>query len=159
MKPTNPLTYTEAMLASIISTHLDPITEWEGVAVHTGQDDGKRTVPCVIAYAAAANTPAELPDFLRNYEVQCTLIVESKADPQPGDPDMVAGIAKHRDLVQDVMDALRNVSAIKAAAAAAGHKVYDVEPQANQPQLNDENRTFQTEISMVLTMVFDLPPT
>lgn len=157
-KPTNPLTYVDSLLQGIVSTHLATITEWEDVSVLTGESDGTRTVPCAICYAASAQTPNDLPIFLRNYEVQAVISIESKADPQPGESDMVAGLTKHRDLVQDVMDALRNVTAIKAAAAAAGHKIYEVFPTAQQPNLQDENRSFRTDIDIQVNLVLDLAP-
>jgi hypothetical protein len=158
MKPTNPLTYVDGLLAAQVTAYLAE-TDWAGkVAVHTGENDGERTVPCVVTYAAMASTPADVPDFLRNYEVQCTVMVESKADPQPDAPEEVAGLAMHRDIVQDVMDCLRDVEAFKTAAAADGHKVYEVQPQANQPELLEDSRSFQTSISFLIVMVFDLQP-
>lgn len=156
MKPTNPLTYVDGLLAAHVTSYLSGTDFATSVAVHTGESDGQRTVPCVVTYAAAANTPGDLPDFLRNYEVQCTVMVESKADAQPDDPDAVAGLAKHRELVQDVMDALRDVEAFKVQAALDGHKVYEVQPQANQPEMVEESRSFQTVISFLIVMVFDL---
>lgn len=157
MKPTNPLTYAEALLKAQLEIHLSG-TEFASVQILTGESDLEKAVPCVVAYAASANCPSELQDFLRNYEVQCTLQVESKADYQAELPNEVTGISKHRELVQDVMDCLRDVQAIKQAAEADGHLVYDVQPEAQQPELNDENRTFQTNISFLIVMVFDLPP-
>lgn len=156
MKPTNPLTYVESLLKARIETQLAS-SSFASVPVHTGESDGKRTVPCVVAFAATATTPADIPDFLRNYEVQTVLTVESKADIQP-DGSQVAGLGKHRDLVREVMDAVRDVSGLKAAAAAAGHKIYDIQPVVQQPELVEETRSFQTNVTITIAMVFDLPP-
>ena len=157
MKPTNPLTYVDGLLAAQVSSYLAE-TDFDGkVAIHTGENDGKRTVPCVVTFAAVANTPGDLPEFLRNYEVQCNLMVESKAD-QQDDPNEVSGLSAHRELVQDVMDALRDVASLKAQAVADGHRIYEVQPQANQPEMQEESRSFQTVISCLIVMVFDLQP-
>lgn len=155
-KPTNPLTYIDGLLQSKVAAHLATIPEWASVGVFTGESDGIRSVPCVICFASSAPTPAGLPIFLRNYDVQVVVSVESKADAQPGDETMVAGLTKHRDLVQDVMDCLRNVEAIKAQATTDGHRIYDVFPTAQQPSLQDENRAFRTDIDLVITLVTDL---
>lgn len=154
MKPTNPLTYVDALLKTRVETYL-ATTSFSAVPVHTGESDGKRTVPCVVTYAATATTPAEVPDFLRNYDVQCVVTVETKADIQP-DGLQVSGLSKHRELVQDVMDAVRNVTALKEAAAAAGHQIYEVQPVVQQPELVEETRAFQTNITLTISMVFDL---
>lgn len=155
-KPTNPLTYVESLLQGAVAAHLATIPEWEPVAVYTGESDGDRAVPCAICYASSAQTPSGLPIFLRNYDVQCVISIESKADAQPGDESLVAGLAKHRDLVQDVMDVLRDVTALKTAATAAGHKIYEVIPNAQQPNLQDENRSFRTDIDITISLVLDL---
>lgn len=157
-KPTNPLTYIDGLLQSKVAAHLATIEEWEGVAVLTGESDGERIVPCVICYASSAPTPAGLPIFLRNYDVQAVVSIESKADAQPDDPTQVAGLTKHRDLVQDVMDALRNVTALKTQAAADGHQIYEVYPTAQQPSLQDDNRCFRTDIDLTIGLVTDLAP-
>lgn len=156
-KPTNPLTYTESLLQAKIAAHLGTIPEWESVGVFTGESDGERTVPCVICYASAAPSPAALPIFLRNYDVQCVISVESKADAQPGDETLVAGLTKHRDLVQDVMDCLRNVTALKQQAETDGHKIYNAFPSTQQPSLQDENRSFRSDIDLTIELVTDLP--
>lgn len=156
-KPTNPLTYIESLLQSKVAAHLATIPEWESVGVFTGESDGDRSVPCAICYASSAQTPAGLPIFLRNYDVQCVISIESKADAQPGDESLVAGLTKHRDLVQDVMNVLRDVTALKTQAIADGHKIYEVYPNAQQPNLQDENRAFRTDIDIVIGVVTDLP--
>lgn len=156
-KPTNPLTYIDGLLQGKVAAHLATIPEWESVGVFTGESDGERSVPCVICYASSAQTPAGLALFLRNYDVQCVVSVESKADAQADDPTLVAGLTKHRDLVQDVMNALRDVNALKSQATTDGHKIYDVLPTAQQPSLQDENRAFRTDIDIVIGLVTDLP--
>lgn len=155
-KPTNPLTYIDSLIQSKVAAHLATIPEWEDVGVFTGESDGTRSVPCVICYASSAPTPAGLPIFLRNYDVQVAVSIESKADAQPGDETLVAGLTKHRDLVQDVMDCLRNVAALKAQATADGHRIYEVFPTAQQPSLQDENRAFRTDIDITICLVTDL---
>lgn len=156
-KPTNPLTYIESLLQGKVAAHLATIPDWESVGVFTGESSGDRTVPCAICYASSAQTPAGLPLFLRNYDVQCVISIESKADAQPGDETLVAGLTKHRDLVQDVMDVLRDATALKQQATTDGHKIYDVFPTAQQPNLQDENRAFRTDIDIVISLVTDLP--
>lgn len=155
-KPTNPLTYIDGLLQSKVAAHLSTIEEWASVGVFTGESDGERTVPCVICYASSAPTPAGLPIFLRNYDVQCVVSIESKADAQPDDETLVAGLTKHRDLVQDVMDCLRDVASLKAQAQTDGHRIYEVFPSAQQPSLQDENRSFRTDIELTICLVTDL---
>jgi hypothetical protein len=54
------------------------------------------------------------------------------------------------------MDKLRDTAAVKAAAAAAGHLVYDVQPKAGQPDLEDSK--FGTEVTLTCTIALDLAP-
>jgi hypothetical protein len=156
-KPTNPTTYIDSLLSNAVSAHLATLPEWESVGVFTGESDAQRTVPCVICYAGSAQVPAGLPLFCRNYDVQAVVTIESKADAQAGDATLVAGLAKHRDLVQDVMNCLRNTTAITAQVAADGHKLYEIYPTSQQPNLQDENRCFRTDIDISLCIVLDLP--
>jgi hypothetical protein len=155
--PTDPLTYVESLLGSIISTAFDD-TPYEGqVAILNGQNDTARTVPCAIVYASSANIPSELPDWLRNYEVEIAVLVLTQAHvPPPSSPEPVKGLTDHRAVVQLVMNKLRDTAGVKAAAAAAGHLVYDVQPKSGQPDLEDSK--FGTEINLTVTIALDLPP-
>lgn len=156
-KPTNPTTYIDGLLSNAVAAHLATLSEWSSVGVHTGESDGERSVPCVICYAASAQVPSGLPLFCRNYDVQAVVTVESKADAQAGDSTLVAGLAKHRDLVQDVMNCLRNTTALKTQVATDGHKLYEIYPTSQQPNLQDDNRCFRTDIDINLCIVLDLP--
>lgn len=154
--PTDPIAYCESLFAGLLSTAFDD-TPFEGqVAVITGMNDTQRTIPCVIVYASNAAVPPELPDWLRNYEVDLGILILSQAHiPPPPSTEPIKGLADHRTLVQTVLNRLRNTPAVKSAAAAQGHMVYEVVPKAGQPEL--EESKFGTEITMTVTLVLDLP--
>ncbi len=153
MIPTNPLNYTESLLLGIVQNAFVDTPYAEKVSFMTGQSDAERVSPGVIIYAASATTPDELPDWLRNYQVAVTCLVISPADLVAGE---VSGLPAHREIVQLVMNKLRNTASIQAQAALDGHKVYDVEPQQSQPDLED--RKFGTEIKALVSLVLDLQP-
>lgn len=154
--PTDPLTYVESLFAGILANAFDSTPYAGAVSIVTGMNDAERTVPCAIVYASNAGIPTELPDWLRNYEVEVAVLVLSQAHiPPPPSSEPVKGLADHRAIVQLVLNKLRDTAGIKAAAAADGHKVYDVQPKAGQPDLEDSK--FGTEITLTCTLVLDLP--
>lgn len=155
--PTDPLTYVETLFTGILQTAFNSTPYQGDIAILNGQSDGVRSVPCVIVYAGGANVPAELPDWVRNYEVEVAVLVLTQAHipPAPSN-EPVKGLTDHRAVVQLVMDKLRDTPAVKAAAAADGHLVYDVQPKAGQPDLEDSK--FGTEITLTATIALDLPP-
>lgn len=154
MIPTNPLNYCESLFQSVLAGAFDD-TPYEGkITLMTGQDDQGRVSPGVIIYAGNADTPAELPDWLRNYIVTLAVLVISPADQVEG--ETVSGLSAHREIVQLVMNKLRNTPAVQSQAALDGHKVYDVEPKAQQPDMED--RKFGTEIQVTVNLVLDLEP-
>lgn len=154
MIPTNPLNYAETLFVGVLQNAFVDTPYAGKVSFMTGQSDSERVSPGVIVYAATAQTPDELPDWLRNYEVSLTCLVISPADAI--ESETVSGLAAHREIVQLVMDKLRDTEAIQTQAALDGHKVYDVEPQQSQPDMED--RKFGTEIKVVVNMVLDLEP-
>lgn len=154
--PTDPICYVESLFAGVLANAFDATPYAGDVAIITGMNDTQRTVPCVIVYASNAGVPNELPDWLRNYEVEVAVLVVSQAHiPPPPSTEPVKGLDDHRALVSLVMNRLRDTAGVKAAAAAAGHKVYDVQPKAGQPDL--EESKFGTEISLTVTIALDLP--
>lgn len=155
--PTDPLTYVESLFSGVLANAFTSTPYAGNVAILNGQNDTARTVPCVIVYAGSANVPAELPDWVRNYEVEVAVLVLTQAHiPPPPSTEPVKGLTDHRAVVQLVMDKLRDTTAVKAAAAADGHLVYDVQPKAGQPDLEDSK--FGTEITLTATIALDLPP-
>lgn len=154
MIPTNPLNYVESLVSGILSSAFDSTPYAGQIALLTGQNDQQRTCPGVVVYASTARTPTELPDWLRNYEVSLAVLVLSPADDAPG--ETICGLPVHRELVELVMNRLRDTPAIQAQATADGHKVYEVEPEAQQPDMED--RKFGTEINVTIRLVLDLPP-
>lgn len=154
MIPTNPLNYCESLFQGILNTAFDD-TPYAGlITLMTGQNDQGRVSPGVIIYASTADTPAELPNWLRNYQVGLTVLVISPADAVEG--ETVSGLTAHREIVQLVMDRLRDTEAIQQQAVTDGNKVYDVEPKAQQPDMED--RKFGTEIQVTVNLVLDLEP-
>lgn len=154
MIPTNPLNYTESLFLGILSTAFVDTPYAGKISFMTGQNDQERTSPGVVIYAATADTPSELPDWLRNYIVSLTVLVISPADVV--EAETVSGLPAHREIVQLVLDKLRDTPGIQAQAALDGHKVYDVEPKATQPDMED--RKFGTEIQVTVNIVLDLEP-
>lgn len=153
--PTSPINYTEAMLAELLSTAFDETAYAGLIPIRNGMTDEKRTNPQVICYAQTANTPGELKHWMRNFEVDAVVEIFSKADVQADDP--TTGLAAHRQIVEIVMDRLRDTEAAAEIVQGDGHKLYEIEPTVSTPELEGELRTFGTMINLKVCLVLDLP--
>lgn len=154
--PTSPINYTEALVTELIADAFDDSPFSGLVPFYNGMTDGDKKVPCVISYAQNAEAPAEIAHWLRNYEVSIAVEVHTKADLQQD--DATTGLEAHRSIVEAVMNRLRDTAEAKTIAAAAGHKVYEIEPKSANPELDGEQRTFTTLITATICLVLDLPP-
>lgn len=153
--PTSPINYTESLISELLADAFDGTAYAGLIPIYNGMTDGDKKVPCVISYAQNATVPAEIARWLRNYEVSIAVEIHSKADTQATDP--CTGIEAHRAIVEAVMNRLCNTAAAKTIAADAGHKLYEIEPTAANPELDGEQRTFTTLITATVCLVLDLP--
>lgn len=153
--PTSPINYTEALISELIADAFDDSPYAGLVPFYNGMSDGEKKVPCVVSYAQNATVPAEISRWLRNYEVSLAVEIHTKADLQQD--DVTTGLEAHRAIVEAVMNRLSDTADAKAIASAAGHKVYEIEPNASNPDLDGEQRTFTTLITATVCLVLDLP--
>lgn len=96
-----------------------------GVAVHKGITDEIRIIPIVICHAESASNIDDLgSQTLGNYTANLKIYVYSSADDETLD--------QHRTRVAEVIGALSDVDAVKAAWAAGTGQLYTIYIQSDE---------------------------